>query len=53
MMVCLNRLLSGCRTVENVFEKYGIEQDDNEAKLEAKINLNIKLKLLGLGSIKI
>jgi len=43
--------LSGFPAVENLFEKYGIQEDDNEAKIKAKIHLNFKLKLLSLGII--
>jgi len=37
----------------SVFVKYGIQQDDNEAKIKAKIHLNFKLIALlpGLGFI--
>jgi len=47
----LTLLLSGFPAVESLFEKYGKEQDDNKTKIKAKIRLNFKLKLLGLGLI--
>jgi len=34
-----------------MFEKYEIQQDDNDAKIKATIHLNFKLKLLSLGLI--
>jgi len=36
-------VLSGLPIVQNLFDKYGIQPDDNEAKIKAKIHLNVKL----------
>jgi len=36
---------------KNLFENYGIQQDDNEAKIMAKIHLNFKLKMLGFNGL--
>jgi len=47
----LTVLFSGFPAEENLFEKYGIQQDDIEAKIKAKIHLNFKFKLLSLGII--